>query len=94
MLLPIWILHPQCVSAFHVYLLQRSEEFVSYATLRIVTEVISDPGEDQRDNYELDDAAPSPSLASLVILLRVHQGHDLLSIMESGEEEKVPRRGE
>jgi len=90
MLLPVRVTHPERVRAFDVSSLQRGEELLGRMPFGMVPFVISDPRKNEHDENRDDDQLSASEVARLVVLLRIHQRHNLLSIMESGEEEKVP----
>jgi hypothetical protein len=78
--------------AFKVLLLECAEEFVHDVPFGVVAEVIDDPGQDESSKDCSDDQVPSAAGGRLVVLLRIHQSHNVLSIIESAGIEKVPAR--
>jgi hypothetical protein len=55
--------------------------------------VIDDPGKNQHEEDTGNNEISAAAIAAIVVLLRIHQRHDVLSIIESGKEEKVPKSG-
>jgi hypothetical protein len=88
-LLPDGVLMPEGVGAFQVATLEGGKEFIHCPAVGIVPQVICHPREDERRNDSDDDEIPATAAASLIVLLRIHERHDL-SIMEAGALEKVP----
>src|SRR5581483_1111501 len=89
MLLPVSVLEPYGVSAFEVLMSQRCKEFARFVPFRVVAQMVSHPRQDQGSDHDDNDQISATAAARLVVLLRIHERH-VLSIMESGEEEKVP----
>src|SRR5437879_1907857 len=90
MLLPLGVLIPEGERVLKFLLLKCGEDFLHVAWYGIVPEVIYDPGQDQDGKGSGEDQVPAAAGGRFVVLLRIHQGHGLLSIIESGEIEKVP----
>lgn len=89
MLLPVRVPEPDRVSLFQILTRECREEFGGPSAFGIIAVMVHNPC--QKEGY--DDHRDDPTLpavgAALVVLLRIHERH-VLSIMEAGEEEKVP----
>src|SRR5437764_5381649 len=72
MLLPIGVLKPYAAGAFVILSLEITEKLRHDMPLRIITHVISDPGQHQPQNYSDDDQVAAPAIARLIVFLGVH----------------------
>jgi len=90
MLFPVRICEPDPVGVLQLLALQGGEKLIGDTALGIIAQVVSHPRKNQSDEHGHNNEVPAAAIARLVVLLRIHQRHDLLSIMESAEEEKVP----
>src|SRR5258708_29160779 len=92
MLLPLRVLIPDGERAFEVLLFECCEKLAHGMALGMVAEVISEPDQNECGKDCDDDQFPAAAFGCLVVLLRIHQGHSVLSIIESEGIEKVPRQ--
>lgn len=90
MLLPIGIMHPDAVCALIIFLLQRREEPVGHVLFGPVTEAPDHKGQNHnREDYDGDNFFAA-ALTGKVWLRSIEQGHNYLSITETGSRSKVP----